>query len=87
MDEGIFNSLRSLLETEDKLSYANSQPTHLQPLFVAVAKINNKELQKTIKVGEKLANAMKSGKTNDADMLEESFVQLHKVYKALKVNK
>jgi len=83
MDEGIFNSLKSLLETEDKLSYANAQPTHLQPLFVAVAKINNKELQKTIQVGEKLANALKNGKTNDADMLEESFVQLHKVYKAL----
>ena len=85
MEEQLFEQFKLLVKTTDKISFANSQPANLRPLFSAIAKIPNNELNLTIQAGEKLANSINNGNTNDAKMLEDTFSQLHKTYKALPI--
>ena len=85
MEEQLFEQFKLLVKTTDKISFANSQAANLRPLFSAIAKIPNNELNLTIQAGEKLANSINNGNTNDAKMLEDTFSQLHKTYKALPI--
>ena len=83
MDKSTLKQIRLLAEAGDLASFADTQPQHLRPLFVACGKIEKGELLKTLEAGDKLVSALDSGNTNDARLLEDSFTQLHKTYKSL----
>ena len=46
MEEQLFEQFKLLVKTTDKISFANSQKANLRPLFSAIAKIPNNELNK-----------------------------------------